>query len=122
MSRHAQRENFLKKLTQSDELKITVTGRRTGRKFSTPVWFVLDGEEKVILVPTKGADNNWFKNLVKNPLIELGVGGIAFPSRATLVRDSSRVKKVIDQLRAKYESMWSESYYAKREVFVEIPL
>ena len=122
MSRLAQRENFLKTLRQSNEVKITVTGRKTGRKFSTPVWFVLEGEEKVILVPTKGSDNNWFKNLVKNPLIELSVGGIAFPSRATLVRDSNRVKKVIDQLRAKYESMWSESYYTKREVYVEIPL
>ena len=122
MSRLAQHEKFLKTLKQSNEVGITVTGRKTGRKFSTPVWFVLDGEEKVILVPTKGSNNNWFKNLVKNPLIELSAGGIAIPSKAKLVRDSNQVKEIIDQLRVKYKSMWSESYYTKRDVCVEVPV
>jgi hypothetical protein len=114
------RESFLKELKQSYEVNITVIGRKTKKKISTPVWFVLDGEEKVILVPMKGSDNNWFKDLVKDPQIELGLNGIAIPSKATLVRDSSQVKKAIDKLRAKYKSMWSESYYTKRDVCVEV--
>jgi F420H(2)-dependent quinone reductase len=120
----AQRENFLKKLKQSSEVNIRVTGRKTKRKFSTPVWFVLNEEEekKVILVPTMGSDNNWFKNLAKDPQIELSVGGEVITSKATIVRDSNQVGKAIDKLRVKYKPMWSESYYTKRDVCVEIPV
>ena len=121
MNDTAQRDNFLKKLKQSYEVKITVTGRKTKKKFSTPVWFTLDGE-KVLLVPMKGSDNNWFKDLAKDPRIELSVDDIAIPLKATLVRDSQQVEKVLDKFRAKYRSVWSESYYTKRDVYVEVPL
>ena len=120
MSQPAQRRSLLSKLEQSKEVNITVLGRKTKKRFSTPVWFVLEGEEKVMLVPTKGSDNNWFKDLVKNPQIELRVDEIALTSRATLVRDSNQVEKVLDRFRAKYRSMWSESYYTKRDVYVEV--
>ncbi len=122
MSQPAWREIFLNKLKQSNEVSITVKGRKTKKRFSTPVWFVLEREEKVMLVPMKGSDNNWFKDLVKDPQIELSVNEIGIPSKATLVRDSNQVKKVLDKFRAKYKSVWSESYYSKRDVYVEVPL
>jgi hypothetical protein len=115
------RRALLDRLRHSNEVNITVTGRRTKKRFSTPVWFVLDGE-KIILVPMKGSDNEWFKDLVKEPQIELGVDETTIPFKATLVRDSSRVEKVLDGFRAKYKSMWSESYYVKRDVYVEVPM
>ena len=115
------RRTLLDRLNHSNEVNITVTGRRTKKRFSTPVWFVLDGE-KVILVPMKGSDNEWFKDLVREPQIELGVDDTTIPFEATLVRDSTRVEKVLDGFRAKYKSMWSESYYTKRDVYVEIPM
>jgi deazaflavin-dependent oxidoreductase (nitroreductase family) len=115
------RRTFLERLEHSKEVKITVTGRRTKKKFSTPVWFVLDGE-KVVLVPMKGSDNEWFKDLVKEPRIDVAVDDISIPFKATLVRDSARVEKVLDGFRAKYKSMWSESYYTKRDAYVEIPV
>ncbi len=92
MNQSAQRKNFLNKLKRSSEVDITVTGRKTKKRFSTPVWFVLEGE-KVALVPMKGSDNDWFKDLRKNPQIELGVDELAFPFRATLVRGGSRRSK-----------------------------
>jgi deazaflavin-dependent oxidoreductase (nitroreductase family) len=115
------RGTLLDRLKHSNEVRITVTGRRTKKKFSTPVWFVLDGE-KVILVPMKGSDNEWFKDLAKEPQIELGVDNTTIPSKATLVRDSTKVEKVLDRFREKYRSMWSESYYIKRDAYVEVPL
>lgn len=102
-------------------MNVTVTGRRTKGKFTTPVWFVLDGG-KVLLVPSRGSDNNWFKDLVKDPRIGLGLGDAAIPFDATPVRDPSRVEAVLDKFRAKYRSVWSESYYAKRDVYVEVPI
>ena len=86
------------------------------------MWFVLEGEEKVILVPMKGSDNNWYKDLTKDPQVELGVGETAIQCKATLVRDPSRVERILDRFRAKYKSVWSESYYTKRDVYVEVPV
>jgi len=116
-----ERANFLDTLKESREVNITVTGRKTKKRFSTPVWFVLDGN-RVAIVPTKGSDNNWFKNLVQNPQVELSAGGISAPFNASIVRDPKKVEKVIDMLRAKYRSMWSEAYYTKRDVCVEVPV
>ena len=72
----ADRKELLDRLKESREVNITVTGRKTKRRFSTPVWFVLDGDH-VEIVPMKGSDNNWFKNLVQSPKIELSAGGIS---------------------------------------------
>jgi deazaflavin-dependent oxidoreductase (nitroreductase family) len=120
MNGPADRERLLNKLKRSNEVDIAVTGRKTKKKLSTPVWFVLDGEEKVILVPMKGSDTSWFKNLAKDPQVELNVDEITISFKATIVRDSDQVEKLLDKFRAKYRSMWSESYYAKRDVYVEV--
>ena len=104
---------------------IIVTGRKTKKKFSTPVWFLLEGEdkkEKVLLVPIKGSDSNWFKNLVEDAQIRLGVADSTIESEATLVRYRNQVKQLIDKLKAKYELEWSEFYYTKRDAYVEVPV
>jgi hypothetical protein len=121
MSGPASQDSLLNKLKQSSEVNITVIGRISKRKISTPVWFIVEGR-KVVLVPTKGSDNDWFKDLAKDPQIELNEGEITILLKATLVRDANRVEKVLDKFRAKYKSMWSESYYTKRDACVEISL
>ena len=121
MNATASRNDFLDRLKESSEVKITVRGRKTKKRFSTPVWFALDGR-KVILVPMKGSDSNWYKDLEKDPQIELSVDNIVIPFRATLVRDPNQTNKAIEKLREKYKSMWSESYYTKRDVSVEVPV
>jgi hypothetical protein len=40
-----------KALDSSNEVTITVTGRKTGSQYSTPVWFVRDG--KTVFPPTR---------------------------------------------------------------------
>lgn len=117
----ADRGDLLNRLSRSNEVNITVTGRITKRKFSTPVWFVLDAA-RVLLLPVKGSESNWLKNLTKDPHIELRVEDAGISSKATIVRDSDQVKEVFDKFRAKYRSMWSESYYTKRDVYVEVPV
>jgi hypothetical protein len=121
MSGPTNRDDLLNKLKRSSEVNITVIGRISERKKSTPVWFVVDGR-KVVLVPMKGSDSRWFKDLEKVPQIELNEGKVTIPFKATLVRDSEQVERVLDKFRAKYKSMWSESYYTKRDVCVEVPL
>ena len=72
-------------------------------------WFLLEGEEKVLLVPVKGCDKDWFNKPIEDPQIELAAGGVATSSKATIVRDPKKVEKVLDKFRGKYRSMWSES-------------
>ena len=117
----ADRKQLLSRLKESKEVNITVTGRKTKRRFSAPVWFVLDGE-RVAIVPMKGSDNNWYKNLAQSPEIELSAGGISATFNASIVRSPKEVENVIDKLRVKYRSMWSEAYYTKRDVYVEVPV
>ena len=60
------RTNFSSALQSTNEIGITVTGRTSGRSLSYPVWFALEGE-KLYLIPVKGSDTDWYKNLRKTP-------------------------------------------------------
>lgn len=117
----AGREDALNKLKQSREVVITVTGRVTRKKLSTPVWFVLEGD-RVMLLPVRGSGSSWLKNLEKDHHIELAIGDTVIPCEAKIVGDLQQVNSVFDKFRSKYQSMWSESYYTKRDVYVEVPV
>ena len=55
----ATRSDALKdRLSRYREIKISVTGRKSGRAISRPVWFVLEGD-KLYLLPVQGSDTQW---------------------------------------------------------------
>ncbi len=54
------------RLSRYRQIKISVIGRKSGRTISIPVWFVLEGE-KLYLLPVKGSDTQWYRNVLKNP-------------------------------------------------------
>ncbi len=59
MSNNQARNDALKdRLSRYREIKITVTGRRSRRAISIPVWFVLQ-DEKLYLLPVQGSDTQW---------------------------------------------------------------
>jgi len=43
------------RLSRSSEITITVTGRKSGRSISIPVWFVFE-DDKLYLLPVQGSD------------------------------------------------------------------
>src|SRR3989449_10235827 len=53
---------------------ITVTGRKSGRAISIPVWFVLE-DDKLYLLPVLGSDTQWYKNVLKKPSIRIDARG-----------------------------------------------
>ncbi len=68
MSNKPTRNDALKdRLSRSREINISVTGRKSGRTISIPVWFVLE-DEKLYLLPVQGSDTQWYKNVLKNPM------------------------------------------------------
>jgi deazaflavin-dependent oxidoreductase (nitroreductase family) len=112
--------DFRTALQGSNEIEITVTGRTSGRSLTYPVWFALDGD-KLYLIPVKGSDTNWYKNLRKTPTIRLEARGKTFTASARLLTDEAQIGKVLEKFRDKYGRN-VKSYYPKLDVAVEVPL
>jgi deazaflavin-dependent oxidoreductase (nitroreductase family) len=114
------RSDFRAALQGANEIEITVTGRTSGRSLSYPVWFALEGD-KLYLIPVKGSDTAWYKNLRKTPTIRLEARGKTFTTNAHLLTDEAQIGKVLEKFRDKYGRN-VKSYYPKLDVAVEVPL
>jgi len=110
--------NALKdRLAQSSELTITVTGRKSGRAISIPIWFALEGDT-LYLLPVQGSDTQWYKNVLSNPKIRIEAGSAKAEITATPVTDAKQVKSVIEKFRSKYGAGEVKKYYSKLDVAV----
>ena len=89
-----------KVLVVSQELTITVNGRRSGRERSTPVWFVRE-EKTVFLLPVIGSRSQWYKNVEKSKRIRISSGKVSLELAAKLVEDATRVGSIADKFRKK---------------------
>jgi deazaflavin-dependent oxidoreductase (nitroreductase family) len=118
MSNKPAPSNALKnRLSRSREITITVTGRKSGRIVSIPVWFVLE-DGKLYLLPVSGSDTQWYKNVLKNPSIRIDAGGDAAELRAVPITDPKQVSSVVEKFRAKYGASDVKKYYSKFDVAV----
>ena len=104
-------------LSRSSEINITVTGRKSGRTISNPVWFVLD-EDRLYLLPVQGSDTQWYKNVLKNPSIRINARGAQGEFQAVPITDSARVSSVVEKFREKYGAKDVKKYYSKFDVGV----
>ncbi len=89
------------RLSRYREINISVTGRKSGRAISIPVWFVVD-DEKLYLLPAYGSDTQWHKNVLKKQLIRIGAAGAEAEFKVVPVTDATQVSSVIEKFRAKY--------------------
>jgi deazaflavin-dependent oxidoreductase (nitroreductase family) len=104
-------------LARASEINLTVTGRKSGRTISQPVWFVLD-DDKVDLLPVKGSDTQWYKNALKNSSIRIEAKGTEAEFKAVPVTDTKQVSSVVEKFRAKYGAGDVKKYYSKFDVAV----
>src|SRR6266704_3091393 len=81
---------FQRALDASEELRITVTGRKTGREHSTPVWFVREGKT-ILLLPVSGSKNQWYKNVLRASGSKVAWGKVARGLSARPMTDPKRV-------------------------------
>jgi deazaflavin-dependent oxidoreductase (nitroreductase family) len=109
------------RLSRSRELTITVTGRKSGRTISIPVWFVLE-DDTLYLLPVQGSDTQWYKNVLKNPTIRIKAGGAETELKVVPVTDPAQVSSVVEKFRAKYGAKDVKKYYSKFDVAVVVPL
>ena len=108
-------------LSRYREIKITVTGRKSGRSISIPVWFVF-ADDKLYLLPVKGSDTQWYKNVLHNPKMRISARGKEGAFQATPISDSMVVQPVVEAFRVKYGAGDVKKYYSKFDVAVRIDL
>jgi deazaflavin-dependent oxidoreductase (nitroreductase family) len=94
-----------------------VTGRKSGRAVSIPVWFVLE-EDKLYLLPVYGSDTQWYKNVLQNPSIRIDARGTKAEFQVAPITDATQVSSVVEKFRAKYGVSDVKKYYSKFDVAV----
>jgi len=105
------------RLSRSREINIAVTGRKSGRSISIPVWFISE-DNKLYLLPVNGSDTQWYKNVLKNPSIQIEAGGAKAERKVAPVTDPKQVSSVVEKFRAKYGASDVKKYYSKFDVAV----
>jgi proline iminopeptidase len=73
-------------------LLLTTKGRTTGEPRTTPLIYETDGDRYVIVASQGGAPEHpgWYRNLVKEPEVELQVWDEVFPARARTAEGEER--------------------------------
>jgi deazaflavin-dependent oxidoreductase (nitroreductase family) len=104
-------------LVRSKEITISVTGRKSGRTISIPIWFVFE-DDKLYLLPVQGSETQWYKNVLKNPKMRIKGRGEEVDFQAVPITDAAQVKSVVERFRAKYGAGDVKKYYSKFDVAV----
>jgi deazaflavin-dependent oxidoreductase (nitroreductase family) len=105
------------RLSRYRQIKLTVTGRKSGRTISIPVWFVLD-DETLYLLPVRGSATQWYKNVLRHPQIRVEARGMKEEFRAVPTTNAKSVRSVIEKFREKYGATDVKKYYSKFDVAV----
>jgi len=109
------------RLARLRQIKLTITGRKSGNGISMPVWFVLEGE-KLYLLPVRGSDTQWYRNVLQNPSIRIHARGEEEEFRAEQITEAKPVKAVVEKFRQKYGTGDVKKYYSKFDVAVVVEL
>lgn len=108
-------------LDRSEEIELTVKGRKTGKNISRPVWFVSE-DNIVYLLPVNGSDTEWYKNVLYNPSMKIAVNKKEFLESGNPLTDENKVRRVADRFRSKYSPENIARYYSKLDAAVEFSL
>jgi deazaflavin-dependent oxidoreductase (nitroreductase family) len=115
-------ESELKSMLDStNEIELSVTGRKSRREISRPVWFVYE-DNILYLLPVQGSNTEWYKNVQKNPNMKISVDGHEITGKAKAITDAHKVKEVTEKFRTKYGDSDVKKYYTKFDVCVELDL
>jgi deazaflavin-dependent oxidoreductase (nitroreductase family) len=88
-------------------LLLTATGRRTGRKLTSPLIFGRDGDDYLIVASMGGAPRHpsWYLNLKANPQAEIQVRDqtLAVVARTASAAEKSRVWRIMTDIWPNYD-------------------
>lgn len=92
-------------------------GRRSGRTFTTPLLYLADGADLVVVASSGGMkdDPQWFRNLVATPEASVQVGREVRPVRARVAAQAERAR-LWPRLVEMYDGYASYDAWAEREI------
>ena len=117
----ARKDELKERLSRIREIEITVTGRKSGRAITNPVWFVWE-DGKLYLLPVEGSDTQWYKNALKNPSIRIEARGAEAEVQGVPITDAKQVASVAEKFREKYGAGDVKKYYSKFDVALSAEL
>lgn len=119
MTGSSPKEELKERLARYREIKLSVTGRKSGKIISRPVWFVLD-DDTLLLLPVAGSDTEWYKNVLRNPTIHVAARDAEAEFQAMPITEAKAVKPVVEKFREKYGAADVKKYYAKFDVAIQV--
>ncbi|NEB03877.1 nitroreductase/quinone reductase family protein [Streptomyces sp. SID13726] len=72
---------------------LTTTGARTGTPHTTPVGYLPDGGDRILVIASAGGSSrhpDWYRNLVAHPQVTVDSGVFTYEARAEVLRDEAR--------------------------------
>jgi hypothetical protein len=103
------------RLERYRQISLSVTGRKSGRTISRPVWFVLEADT-LYLLPVAGSDTQWYKNVLKDRQVHISARDEEVQLRLTLIKEPGGVKEIVKKFREKYGAEDVKRYYSKFDV------
>ncbi len=104
-------QSRLAALKDRGTLRLTTIGRKSGKRHTVTVWFLVDDE--VIYLVTLRLRRDWPRNVRANGRVELDIGGKHFTGQATQIVDARALARVKALLAEKYWAAWIGSWFGQ---------
>jgi deazaflavin-dependent oxidoreductase (nitroreductase family) len=96
-------------LKDRSTLQVTTIGRKTGKRHTVTTWFLVDGE--TVYLATLKLKRDWVRNVKRNSVVELDIGGEVFKGHAKQITDAKKLEHVKTLLTRKYWAAWLGSWF-----------
>jgi hypothetical protein len=70
------------------------------------VWFVVAGETRLFVQHASRAPAHWYRNLLREPAVQVDFGDGPLEARATAILDEAKIRDVLEMVRRKYRFAW----------------
>ncbi|HET8895361.1 MAG TPA: nitroreductase family deazaflavin-dependent oxidoreductase [Gaiellaceae bacterium] len=100
-------------------LLLTTTGRKSGKQYTTPLIYTLDGGNPVIVASQGGTPDNpdWYLNLIANPHVDVQIKGEKFHAHPHTVEGEER-----ERLWKQMAAVWPDYDEYQKKTDREIPV
>lgn len=95
----------LKQYSAGSTVRLTTTGRTSGRQHTVTIWFVVLDADRFYVQHVRGRAH-WYKNAIKTPDVQVDFGAGPRPGRLTPISDPLEIKRVLALFRRKYLMAW----------------
>ena len=89
----------LAKVATYQTLRLTHTGRKSGKRYEVTIWFVVDRDTIYL---NGNMNTQWPRNLLANPHLTMRIGQATFQGKANLVTERAARERIFAMIARKY--------------------